>query len=620
MAVEQGATPAEEIPAASSISLTAAVDSSNDPLLDEVVHPHHSSLEPSTPLSSPSPTPPSSGPEPESVTTELSNCNAPSVAQSELIKPVVPECCGAISTPTPALTVLDPASATAPADLLRQVKLEHCLSLAESSVLADPLETLEPPAFCSTPAFATESFSIPAATPAVANVLTDSNQLSLIPSEEKDVGSPLESSLKSIDPAVPADSIESSTRLVVAQTDAPVQQPVEEPKASHPIVQDCQHELPEDLPAASNDSEEPSVSSSATDSIEEDSLTGRRPFAVLDRQDTEEDIDRDSLDGEDEPVSSSDDFVYLQLDERDHTPDGYFEDEPGGMVGDDPPRLPQLWRTVILEESEPNSKEMSPLLCSDSGIVAGTPSPPVSSADFPAEIGPITKAVSQWLESAPIQQQLIASSAELAEAEADESDEDDFDDYQADEEVGHQKVSVPKNGPATLRIAPSSDESVTDGPLRRVDSVEATGQDLPSYEEEPPIQPLTEHCDPAKYSVYYQLGVSVDQEECDGRTKEQQQQQQGGEVDDSLLPLLEDSGQPVLIKSAMDETIEQCPLTEPAQAETAEEAKKRRKRNAWRRVLLLHRAVHKSRSGLTNAPADNKTKRLKSGPSCCALQ
>ena len=624
----------EVIPSASSISLPDAapahVLSSNDPLLDKIDDPHHSSLEPSAPLSS---TLPSSGHQPESTNTPellFNTSNAPSVDDGHAVAETEIAAAAAATESSSLVALLECCSAIPPR-LLCQEKSEHCLLLPESSALPDPPETLEPPAFCSTPSFPLESSSsIPSL-----QLLSPSTGLFVIPLVEEqqkgdDVGERFQSSPQEKQEQEKAEddpAILSESSNPVAQSAQSNIQVAQVPIASDLLI----HEHPGDLPSVNKDHPDlpsSSSSSSSSDSIEEDSLMGQNPKAA-------EGIDRDSLEeaeeveDDDEDASSSDDFVYLQLDERDEAPDGYFDDEPNGMVGSSDPSLmhltPQLWRTVILEESEPNSKEMSPLLCSDSGIVAGTPSPPVPSvvdsatgADADA-IGPITKAVSRWLESAPIQQQLIASSTVLLNDETDDEDGGDYDDDYQEDEVMEEMVSVPKNGVATLRTAPSSDETVTDGPLRRVDpSEEAIVQDLPpcSTEEEPPVQPLSQHCDPAKFSVYYQLGVSVDVDG-DGQVK--------GEVEEGGDSVLEDSATAALIQSTLDDSIEQCPLTTdstslPAQAV---DMKKRRKRNAWRRVLLLHRAVHKSRSGDdANAPtADNlKTRRLKSGPSCCALQ
>lgn len=183
---------------------------------------------------------------------------------------------------------------------------------------------------------------------------------------------------------------------------------------------------------------------------------------------------------EEEKVSA-DEFVRLHLHERDEQLDEYFEDE---LVGDDPPPLPSQpppnsWRTIVLSEEDTFQRkddvydlEAGPLDDrSDSGIGKDLPSPAV---------GPITKAVSLWLETDP-QEKLIASTDAL---ESDDSDEEE--------------TTGPKNVQGTLRCAASSDDSAQ----RRVVS--------PS-EEEADVDALTPQCHPAKYSVYYQLGVSVDE-------------------------------------------------------------------------------------------------------------
>ena len=241
-------------------------------------------------------------------------------------------------------------------------------------------------------------------------------------------------------------------------------------------------------------------------SIESDSLASAEQPLL--RPDSKA-MDRDSLDQEEEGDSNNevddddarDDFVQL------HLPDEEFDHEP--LLS----RQVQLWRTVILEESEPESKELSihssmDGINDDSGIAVCNNSSPLS-ACLPAEQGPISKAVSQWLESAPIQQQLIASTSSLLEDEQDEANNDD--DLSED---GDENKKVPKNGLFDPCTAPSSEQSFTDGPQLRVDSVEpATGGDLlQEAEEEPLDRPLGPDCSPAKFSKYYQLGVTLEED------------------------------------------------------------------------------------------------------------
>jgi hypothetical protein len=159
-------------------------------------------------------------------------------------------------------------------------------------------------------------------------------------------------------------------------------------------------------------------------------------------------------------------------------------------------------------------------------------------------------------------------------------------------------------------------------------------------QDEPASELLTQTCDPAKFSVYYQLGVSVDHDESglgDG----------GSKVEEAHL--IADS-----VKcTTLDDSIQQCSLSNssssllspskkknknkkltPAQCEEAGTKKKNKKKrgNSWRRVLLLHRAVHNmsrsdDKTSTTNATAPATTttptnnRRLKSeSQSCCALQ
>lgn len=646
----------------------------SSPVEEVVAHPLHSSLDPST-LSSPL--------ESESVSALLLSNVTSTAPLAVVTTSETAECRTAI--PATNLHCLE----------LRQSEGD-CLSLADSSaVLPDLPDKLEHPVYCSTPS-SLESFAIPAVLPIVNSLLPPVLNESLAPPPEqqtlkqkneedeakeenkrekegneevekinKDDG--IEACFQSdySKPLDPDSLIESSTPVMVAEPaepTVPVHEeavPVEQPVASHLIhVQDCnQLQLSDAAPllVCPDVDEKRPLDSGSDDSIVEEQQQQQRQNGLVEvtsqpESNNKEDIDPDSLDSRNSSrrsssssSASSDEFVYLQLDERDETNDVYFDDEPGGTVGQDPapdvlPSLPpQLWRTVILEESEPNSREeMSPILCGgDSGIVAGSPSPPVS-----VQLGPITTAVSQWLQSAPIQQQLIAGSRPkvFEDDETDDGEEEDYDDdddhhYKLhdddqDEEATDSLLTVPKNGLATLRTAPFSDDNnVTDGLLRRVDSVEA----LPlSKEAEEAIQPVTEHCDPAKYSVYYQLGVSVELD--DGKVKagqlgEKEEEEDVGTGNDSLLN--DSDGKTALIKGnktvVCDESIEQCPLTVAAAqcqtvATTAEAAKKRRKRHAWRRILLLHRAVHKSRREGDKFNGDNQTKRLKSGPSCCAIQ
>jgi hypothetical protein len=158
-------------------------------------------------------------------------------------------------------------------------------------------------------------------------------------------------------------------------------------------------------------------------------------------------------------------------------------------------------------------------------------------------------------------------------------------------------------------------------------------------QDEPASELLTQTCDPAKFSVYYQLGVSVDHDDSglgDG----------GSKVEEAHL-----IADPVKC-TTLDDSIQQCSLSNssssllspskkkknkkltPAQCEEAgtKKNKKKKRGSSWRRVLLLHRAVHNmsrsdDKTSTTNATAPATTttptnnRRLKSeSQSCCALQ
>lgn len=569
------------LPAASSISLVAndpatptADSSSHDLLLvEEAVYPPHSSrVEPPTPLlSSPSHTE-DSGQQPQS-TPDLASSNAPS--DDQLAPDTISNTTDDAIFPPLAARDQEPSGR------------EDCPSFE-----ADPAETLESPAFCSTPSF--PLFSTPLASTIASEVVLP---------EEKEESSP-----KDTDAAV----------LFAVQL------------------------LSQLLPASSDSGRIQSTPSSRTDSFERDSLMG-----VSDK--VEEPIDRDSLDGEEPQASLCDDFVYLQMDDDDddknEVADVYFEDdEPQAIVlcDDDPPpaltlclEQPQLWRTVILEESEPNSKETSPLLCSDSGIGAGTPSQsPTPNAvetpneeEAPAVGGPITKAVSRWLESAPIEQQLIASSNSVMFMD-NEGDSEDDDIYYHHQEVEEEeevealnKVTVPKNGVATLRTAPSSD-----GPaMRRVGSDSAVASDASDdLLQEAGAQLLTRTCDPAKFSVYYQLGVSVDQDDSGADSVVQHSDSiKSTTLDDSFRQCSRSNSSSSLLTTGS--SLKSRKKKTSAQSEDGGAKKKKKKRaNSWRRILLLHRAAHnKSRSGddAASISSTSNDRRLKSvSQSCCALQ
>jgi hypothetical protein len=336
--------------------------------------------------------------------------------------------------------------------------------------------------------------------------------------------------------------------------------------------------LPEILSAAVDEENEELLS------IESDSLASAEQPLL--RPESEA-MDRDSLDREEDSNNevidddAHDDFVQL------HLPDEEFDREP--LLS----RQVQLWRTVILEESEPESKEMSihssmDGINDDSGIAVCNSSSPLSACS--AEQGPISKAVSQWLESAPIQQQLIASTSSLVE---DEQDEENISSLSGDED---ENDHVPKNGLFDPCTAPSSEQSFTDGPQLRVDAVElATGGDLlqeAAEDEEPLDRPLGPDCSPAKFSKYYQLGVTLEED---------------GEDEQLIKP--EDAIQPCPLETAGALVGEQATTTNL----TNNDPKKKTKRNSkWRRILLARRAVHNNKS--------DKTKGLRSGQSCCAVQ
>lgn len=299
-------------------------------------------------------------------------------------------------------------------------------------------------------------------------------------------------------------------------------------------------------------------------------------------------MERDSLD---EPAELEEDD-YVQVDDGElQQPDREEESPEISLFRLDPP----LWKTVILEESEPmestldassylpdtsSSSFSSP--ADDSGIVVKEEGP-----------GPIVLAVSQWLESAPIHQQLIVDP--FGKEEEDEDDE---------EEEDEEDVTVPKNGLPNPCTAPSSELVVTDGPQRRVGHVTSTpaadrdcnvnnNDEKEEVEEEEPLgQPL--NCDPAKFSVYYQLGVTLDED--DG----------GGDVN------VVDDG----------DDIQQC----PTEANTGKQSKNKKdgggsKRNSWRRILKARRSAVQHKSQEEDVMVDGvKTRRPKAGQSCCAVQ
>ena len=343
---------------------------------------------------------------------------------------------------------------------------------------------------------------------------------------------------------------------------------------------------------ASADNADAASSASGSDSVEADSL------ASLPSKEGSMEMERDSLECDDgEHAELADGFVRVELPDREvETPENEEEDpfemddEMGaGFCAVQQPSS-QLWRTVILEESEPNSMDLEASGPSsldrtvDSGIVIKDGS------------GPITQAVSQWLESAPLHEQLIASTAVLGldEEEEDESEEED-----------QVSSSVPKNGLANPCPAPSSESSITDGAQLRVGTTTSettsAGRDCTSVDDEEPLSETLD-CDPAKFSVYYQLGVTVEDEEEESRSD---------------------------VKALTDDSILQCPLDEPEsdkqnkkkKKKTTKEAGRSKSRNSWRRILLAHRAVRSSSSKNSDCDNANKNaKRPKAGQSCCAVQ
>jgi len=295
-------------------------------------------------------------------------------------------------------------------------------------------------------------------------------------------------------------------------------------------------------------------------------------------------MERDSLD---EPAElEEDDYVQVEDGEL-QQPDREEESPEISLFRLDPP----LWKTVILEESEPmestfdassflpdTSSFSSP--ADDSGIVVKEEGP-----------GPIVLAVSQWLESAPIHQQLLVDPFG--------KEEEDEDDEEGEEEEGD--ATVPKNGLPNPCTAPSSELVVTDGPQRRVGTTSTTpaadrdckvnnNDEKEEEEEEEPLgQPL--NCDPAKFSVYYQLGVTLDED--DG----------GGDV------------------NVVDvDDIQQCP-TEASNGKKNKKDGTSSKRNSWRRILKARRSAVQHKSQEEDVMVDGvKTRRPKAGQSCCAVQ
>ena len=356
--------------------------------------------------------------------------------------------------------------------------------------------------------------------------------------------------------------------------------------------------------------------------------------------------------------SGSDVDSPLQVEEVNNDVDIYFDDTPSPP----PPPPVQLWKTVILEESEPSSKQMSRQSSSDSESATLKETKMSSSLCYlqDDQVGPITSAVCNWLDSAPIQEQLISSTAELV---IDESDIDEMDDV-SDE--------LPKNEATDPCTAPSSEDATAslDGPQRRVeapvnqalgeDSADSNPQQQPDTEENPSASDTSSVCDPAKYSIYYQLGISLEDEEdnespaadpsandqilseafkrihsADGPTSwrfesEPQTTFPAQSSTDSGISSIESSIVPFPDSASASP---EPPAAAPADSVSSRRSRRLKsksdptalsssslsssghtKRNSWRRTLRVLRAVHL----LKKTP--DKRKPLKSGQSCCAIQ
>ena len=121
--------------------------------------------------------------------------------------------------------------------------------------------------------------------------------------------------------------------------------------------------------------------------------------------------------------------------------------------------------------------------------------------------GPITQAVTQWLDSAPLDVQLVANTAS-AGLHLDLTD-DEEDETGAPAESDALLSPASKNEEANPCTAPSSDASLTDGPQQRVGSHAATNAAAATHAGTPPPPP-THAPHPVKYSGCSPPGISLD--------------------------------------------------------------------------------------------------------------
>ena len=264
----------------------------------------------------------------------------------------------------------------------------------------------------------------------------------------------------------------------------------------------------------------------------------------------------------------------------------------------------QLWKTVILEESEPESSSsvsgsrLSSLRLSSSSNSSGVALSEIHdqtsivetilNQDPIVSTGPITQAVRQWLVSAPIEIQLLSTTVV---ADDEEDDQDD----------GEDEEDLPKNEQLNPCTAPSSE--LCDGPQLRVGCDPCSTP--PAAQQEPKSPPpeifLPITYDPAKYSMYYNISaVSLDDEEEDEDEEHDDERDpatiKGGACIESKLMLIDSS---ILLAADVPGSSKKKKNKRPPE------------RASWRRSFQAARAMQL----LKKTPNKNK-----SGQSYCAIQ
>ena len=272
----------------------------------------------------------------------------------------------------------------------------------------------------------------------------------------------------------------------------------------------------------------------------------------------------------------------------------------------------QLWKTVIVEESEsemsPNTSsppefiEASSVFACDSVPPSVTPptspAPPASSTCS----GPITQAVTHWLDSAPLDVQLVSNTTEAMTAlqlGAKSDSDSDSDSYPEEGEEQQIPAAIPasKNELANPCTAPSSDAIVTDGPQQRVATADLNVQDPLHPLNQPLDQPFDQPPPPPLPSTVYhhRPGISLD------------------DPDDPDDPDQADHVAPTTPTVEKDVIIVDVPLT-------ADE-KRQPTRPAWRMlrnlgtIKLLKKKKKKKRKSLSVM-----TTTMKKRENCCAIQ